>query len=797
MIKVQLYDNENVYNLDFVQNKDKFQNLIVVPNPVKADALRAKLKNSSCEIITISKFVKDLLLEAFPEQKIEIKRKSELLLIAASFWKIYCKERNLNLNYDLLMKGFNLCTELRGYSLELELIKPILKEYSEEIEQFIIYFYHLSDSLNLIDEHKAYKLLSDYFREVGLHDVNNFKNIIFFDFTFLAGSQIDFINALSTKNDVYIPFPEVVFKNTREYDWIRWLKPEESKKNVTQNEKSKLNVTFFPKQKLNQALSHDQFKNHQIIFTTSSLDELNIFDNGRSDLFLKFPVNLFHSEVNYYFKKINDLLSTNTQIELKEIGNLLATLINQQLQESTKNFRRIKVGVEIYKLFQKYFELSTVNTFITNEDLKVIASVAFLNLPRSNLFTFSSQDLSSKVYDLNTMSAIPEGENALICVSSYFGTIKMSEEVYPEKVFKILTTLGPVKRNALQFYFTKYFLETIMKNNCHFLIENGYIEHDLGWSEFFENFVLNEQKIEDKHAFNSKPSPLKEKKVPHLLKSLSAHKLQTYIDCPQKYYYSYVDKIKIDLKIDSLIQKNELGILEHKVIEKYFNKYSIYDETKVLEIARSTLDKHLLVNKYQLSSLDYLKAYEEICLYGGNGIKIISEFKKHDPDLKLHFEYEYKEQHNGLLIDASVDCVIETSDGFGILDFKRSSPSIPTIKAFYEFEKIQIHFYIKFLQNKFKNLKFFGYINLETPEKSLIFTTDEKFQEMFDKNEFLGEKARKELKIDFIQMLEDFEVFYKNKCQNLNLENEFRPYPRNSKICDYCDVAMICDRGRT
>ena len=56
------------------------------------------------------------------------------------------------------------------------------------------------------------------------------------------------------------------------------------------------------------------------------------------------------------------------------------------------------------------------------------------------------------------------------------------------------------------------------------------------------------------------------------LKSISASKLQTYIDCPRKFYYQNVERVFPKLIFEQKLTPIDLGRIEHEVIEKYFEQ---------------------------------------------------------------------------------------------------------------------------------------------------------------------------------------------------------------------------------
>ena len=85
----------------------------------------------------------------------------------------------------------------------------------------------------------------------------------------------------------------------------------------------------------------------------------------------------------------------------------------------------------------------------------------------------------------------------------------------------------------------------------------------------------------------------------------------------------------------------------------------------------------------------------------------------------------------------TADLIVETNEYFGIIDLKRSSFGIPTKKSLIDFTDIQIPSYVgNYSRGSSKKLAFFGYFCLKEPEKSLIISSDDFFDEIKNCGEF-------------------------------------------------------------
>jgi hypothetical protein len=87
--------------------------LIICPSPIVADGLR-RLMPDNLEIITISKWVTDYL----KSKNLKRSNKAELMLRLSSVWRHYFPKEEAH----LFFKSFEMFTDLRSFSLNLELL---------------------------------------------------------------------------------------------------------------------------------------------------------------------------------------------------------------------------------------------------------------------------------------------------------------------------------------------------------------------------------------------------------------------------------------------------------------------------------------------------------------------------------------------------------------------------------------------------------------------------------------------------------------------------------------------------
>ena len=120
------------------------------------------------------------------------------------------------------------------------------------------------------------------------------------------------------------------------------------------------------------------------------------------------------------------------------------------------------------------------------------------------------------------------------------------------------------------------------------------------------------------------------------------------------------------------------------------------------------------------------------------------------------------------MLKGFIDCILTHENGVHIFDFKRSVASIGSKKEILSFEKIQLWVYRFALERNFKVIQW-GYINLSDGSDLLINDQQTQQGEMF--NDFLA------------QLIESFKT-----------EKKFHPKPRNSKVCNFCDLQLICPK---
>jgi ATP-dependent helicase/DNAse subunit B len=340
-----------------------------------------------------------------------------------------------------------------------------------------------------------------------------------------------------------------------------------------------------------------------------------------------------------------------------------------------------------------------------------------------------------------------------------------------------------VKRAGLEFLFVKNDITNFLADSENILlIEEGLDLTDLSWREVLTNLEINQIPIEPRFQLK-KPKDYLLNKInapKEQLKKLSASRLQSYMDCPRKYYFSYVDKIDHRPEQRLSLGQDEMGTIEHDIIKKYFESLDAQisqpiDENKIKNICENEIDSYLSHSQIDLSFKTRQVHYFEILNSAKNAIAFLNNFIFEEKAYDIKFEVPLGE--NRLNLVGFIDCIVYLpGDYIAVFDFKRSSAAIGSKADTMNFNKVQIWVYLvvlaEFLQKK---ILAWGYINIAEPDESLVFY----------------EKVKNILTPE---LLSESTNFISAKILEVKSEETFSPMPRNSKICQFCEVSLFCPK---
>ncbi len=804
---IPYHKSENLYQLEFLSHNTEGVACIICPNPTIADDFRAKLLSTSekrsFEVITISKFINDLIKKYLSE--VQFTRKSELLLILAGVWKA----KFSHLPKETFFQAFEYFTDLRSYTFDKNLLSEVLSHLDDHIKHAIEVFWLISDSpdLEILDEHKAYHLLADFIREDQNPSLDqDERNYIFYGFNHLSGSQVDFVRSLSIRNDVYIPLPSSALSSSKKSDWINWLESRDDSledQEILQKNKIKIQVVKFQKNRLGESLKRYAEENSAaeldiyLAKKNPSYAELN--EVPIKNVIFKSQSLLLNSMAKFVSNELSCVLEKKCLV-VSEMDGLFKTLYQKFGKQNGKiNYRLVKI-LQIYKKsFEEMRELSAIFEDIDKFTLSILDEVVLLNLPRIFNFPIAKGEMSIHLKGLESIESFDNKKETIIIAKSGYGKLKPAESVYSEEVMSVLASIGPVRRTEFEYQILKYQISEILSSKKIVLfLEEGLDDNNPSWSDLLSRFDMDEVTFGDDINKKNKIDPTLEikKKLEgqkrDYLGTYSASKVQTFLDCKLKFYFKYISKIDLNVRPKNRIKPNDLGIMEHEIIESYISSRDRFNESDHLQVVKKIFYHFLGKHNVSLDFLEHRKYLIELINYSKEAILFLNKFREIDKNCKISFEVKLDKKQCDSFV-GSVDCLVETNLGVFIFDFKRGTGGIPSFSEWVEFGKIQLWCYANFLNIDIKEVLCLGYLNLSEMSKSLLIPSSSQGHEEI-LNYDLGIKPVKK-KFELLEKNKEFHKFYLETIELIKKEKDFYPNPKNHLVCQFCDISNVCHRG--
>ncbi len=793
--------------LRLCDNFDDFFNLshlsgaitIVCPSPMIADSVSERINDPYISTVTISQFSREylqlILGDSFQER---FRRKSELNLILATSWK---KQFGMTKSFSLYKQAFNLYTELRSYTVSDEVLYEVLAFYPQDIQDAIIWFNSLVKSLGILDEHEGYNLIKENARSSAhLCKTPREQNLIFWGFSYLSGVQVDMIKALAIRNHVEIPVTRYAYSCSTTTDWIQWF---DLKENEVLSNLPKLNckIVRVSKNRLASTISsfYHLYQGKQVdVLITDKMATIE------QNLEIALPCLNFRSSVNFleaYINGIFDKLIDEVQevVVTDDIVQQLQEKIIGMMQGNSIDWKYIKAISVILDTIQEWQELSVLNRSVNYFDLKILQESALLNSTR-NFYQNLVKEPQGTIIDLNGIDSIYSRQHdhwLYVCATSNYSRFNTSGNPFVKGVIDILKSIAPLRRYRLEFEILKEKICSLLTaQNSVLFIENGLEDLDSGWNEILlahPNIRNNEINLSRKgHCFQQKKYLDLFEKKQIALKRITASKLQTYLDCPRKFYYQYVEPMETKYSSDQMLTPADLGEIEHLVIERAWENgvRDLFDE-QYRKLVESVIYEYLYRKQLVIDEKDYAESLQEIIIYTQNGLKVLTGLCALDSSIKVIFEKEFSIQTSQGGFYSRPDCWINGRIINGILDFKRSSASVANIKEIKEFQKIQLPFYGEYALQR--NIDFMAYLCLADISQSVFIAEDDSL--LSELHQICGKSTSRikgyllEDKNEYFSLFNRFVVKH---VDNLLKDSRFIAKYRNPSVCDYCSVRMIC-----
>lgn len=738
MLKLIYFENyQEVLQYDFPLNIK-----VICPSPKITDSFRQATK-SRYEVFTIANWVS----QSFGD-RIKV-GKSELMLRFSSAWRNYFPDSSELLFYN----AFELFTELRSFSLDLGVIQNLIEGLDTELQKSILIFWAVLDAEKLIDEHLAYELKKN--------DKLQNQSLLFFGFKHLSAIQIDLLKHLANFNEVFLFFPKEVKEKAISSDWINWLDTSEVKF-IPSNAKSKLKIINYSSGKLNSYLiQYAKQKESASICLLGNEDYLATQEVLIDEIFFKDKVDIFRIEFNQIFSHLKkQKLSTTTDLIAFCHGEIKKSI-------EIQNFKMIKV----YQLINESLELySMYSNNLDSFAIGLIKQVVELNLPRNFLIPILPNP-ESFILNLDDLKFVSKDQKIILVMSKNASPFARNESSYNSLLVDKLKVIGPMKRGSLDIALNMFELRHLFNTSeVHLFLEDGMMETDAGVREICKGFEIEFLDLSP----NFSPKVLQDiiiediKSTASIVRknSTSASRLQTYYDCPRKYYANYVAKLDVKLDSRSGLGSDDKGILEHLIIGKYFKSHQQITSFDLEELCRNELDNYIKNKQMLLSKKQFNETLYELVEYTANGLIYLYDLQKRNINTEILFEFELPANQYNLI--GSIDCLINEEGNIKIIDFKRSDAAIGSKQGLLDFEKLQLWLYGLAISEKF-NVSKIGYLNIS--------------------------EANALLEVDFTIGKENFiEVFLKVESSFKN-DMVFKPNPRNPNVCEFCTLKYVCPKG--
>lgn len=790
----------NMMQIVYFSGKSQFltemQNLsgektFITPSPAKADGLRSMLQEtSSSDVVTIAKFTSDLIKHLFDNQSIpEIKRKADLLLIFGILKNKYLPE----LGYEQFNQAYNLFSDLRSYTLNEDALNSIMEEQSPEVKKAVELFWRLLEITGYLDEHGAYQKIAEALR--SSEEISEMKKCyIFWGFQHLNGQQIDLLKALSIRYQVIIPFPLSLKNKLKKSDWISWLR--ESRVSEIDLEV----VEGQPKAKWLRINSREISLNlkqvlqpgDQVVLGVSKLSPLHLDFIPSKNVFYKIPHQLIQSELQQLHDEIKvamkgkesftglaDLLKTKRAEVLGEIGHKHA-------------FKMLK-ALELYQdALRNIQELTDDQIKVDRFFLKLLHEVVSLNQPRTSYIPVAPQKLDIDLKDMSSLEDMKPDRRVLLCIDERFDELLGLGQNYTETIQKSLTALGPVKRNELELLFKQWeFLDLLKRAEVLVMMSETTLKHSLIWKRLFSEVELLDMDVRPVFEKRELLDYFKNIEKKMFSGSFSASKFQTFMDCPRKFYFNYVDKIFPSISLETDFDPLVSGTISHKIIEDYFKKN--LSESELPELVRKVMQEYIRIGNFSLTPDKLLKhelVFNHRSLNGIQFLKRIEDLLGTNVQWTIEKEFSLSDSYE---MKGKIDCLGKSGNITFLLDFKSTKHAASSFKEIENLESLQLWAYAKAAEAENKNFSHssvvLGYVALDNPSESNLLFSDLDLAEKFKASKIC---RTQNFKTSFPEIFRAAEEKMLSVSLAIQSEKNYPAQPRKASACQFCELTKVC-----
>jgi RecB family exonuclease len=770
-----------LHDPDFFLDKDA-DSCVVTPDPARADEIRETLQRKGAtraSVITMSLFLKRMtktLGTTAPS------RKSELLPVLARAWS----KTGLPSDFGLFLRNFEIFTDLAGLCSSDRVFTDLLDEFPRETRAIVTLFRETLREKELVDEHGAWGRLTEKLEESQgqVHGIPD--KLILWGFSFVSGTQIDFLKALARFADIVVLFPEKVFDKAGIEDWPLRLETSTVPSRTKDMSNSPTpEIVLFPKGRAS------EFFLGWVCGQRGEENELEIFLSGMNPtfdecnaipidgFFFKISDGFFQEKAGRIARDLREKFFSGTN--RPDVAGITVYISKQIEQELGKGEKADLPSVKALSLFYSAFmdKQYSPGELIHPFDFQVIAYCVSLDCPRLHLMPVLKENHPHKISGLESLRSLGTSQRPIIFAFPDDSFSKGGTGPYSPALIDIMAKFGPVKRPDLEeAIFRERARDLLAKSGAVLFIEETLLEHDPFWASVLERDQIPEAKVEQvRKVYVPKDLIAERLPLPGQISSISQSGLHDYSLCPRLYYAKHQAKLDTGRSLAYDIDKRERGTLEHAIIKDYCEKQQIFSPSTHEKTARALFDDYLKRQGKQVHPTVAREAFLEILHFSGNGIRFIFDLKKTHLIKKIEFETPVTDERDGFIFRGRQDVIAWAEDKIFLMDFKRNL-STRNQAAIENCDDMQLWFYLLHGKIPPEKIGLMGYFILSEPEDSLLFSEDDKSPAL-------------RLNVSFEEGLRRYtqresEILTRFK------KNDFAPDPREKSACKYCPVKALC-----
>lgn len=292
-------------------------------------------------------------------------------------------------------------------------------------------------------------------------------------------------------------------------------------------------------------------------------------------------------------------------------------------------------------------------------------------------------------------------------------------------------------------------------------------------------------------------------------RAISASALNTYLDCPLKFYFSVVEDIKEEEEVNEIIESNVFGSILHKVMEILYKPFCGQLVTAdLLKLVRKDTKKITFAIESAFADV-YLKTKNVRPLSGQNFLigemirKYVGKVLERDNQLTPFYYIESEKKMESLIkltdqrevqLKGYIDRIDEVNGIIRILDYKSGSGTsqFTTIENLFNREEkvrskavMQVFMYAWMYQQEKGNRKI----------QPGIYYMRELFKSSFDPNIYKKiDRTKSEIVMDFEKYRGDFEDSLRYCLDEIFGEEVPFIQTKNQKTCSYCQFKDLCGK---